>query len=174
MTIIIYFSRKDENFVNGQIKTLVKGNTEILAEKIGEKLQLSVVEICPKVPYPYDYYEAMAIVEKEKVTKGKPVFHELAIDWYRVETIFLGFPNWFGSLPQIVVHFLETVDLSAKTIYPFCTHEGSAFGCSLVELQKFCPNSNIKLGLPVRGSRVEKADNAISNWLTQYPISEEI
>lgn len=51
MTVIIYFSRKNENFLNGQITPLTKGNTEILAEKIGQQLQAPIFEIRPQIPY---------------------------------------------------------------------------------------------------------------------------
>ncbi|EOT30193.1 flavodoxin [Enterococcus saccharolyticus] len=167
MTVIIYFSRKNENFLNGQITPLTKGNTEILAEKIGQQLQAPIFEIRPQIPYPYSYTETIHVVEQEKLENLKPAFYELPIDWHYVDTLFLGFPNWCGSMPKVVSHFLESVDMSGKIIYPFCTHEGSAFGLSLIELKQRCPHAIIKLGLPVRGSRVEKADNAISHWLVQ-------
>ena len=69
---------------------------------------------------------------------------------------------------MIIASFLEDNDFSNKTIYPFCTHEGSAFGNSMTDLKKLCPNSIIKQGLPVRGSRVNKSDKAIDSWLNQY------
>ncbi|MBC1516306.1 flavodoxin [Listeria immobilis] len=171
MTIILYFSRKDENFVDGEIKTLSSGNTEIVAEKIGQKIGAPSFEIVPKVAYPYDYQEVVKLAQKEKTEGIKPLYQTLNIHLDHVANIFLGFPNWFGSMPQIVAHFLEKTDLAGKNIYPFCTHEGSAFGFSLMELREICPDSNIQLGLPVRGSRVAKADEAIANWLAEYKMN---
>lgn len=168
MTIILYFSRKGENLIDGQIKVLVKGNTKALAEKISRKLNVPVFEIAPVDNYPYSYQETLKIVESEKNEHVQPEYKPLKIDLDTIDTLFLGFPNWCGSMPKIVRHFLEQTDLSNKKIYPFCTHEGSTFGNSLIELKKICPNSIIQLGLPVRGSRVENADTAISNWLFQY------
>ncbi|KAF1302700.1 hypothetical protein IV487_07785 [Enterococcus saccharolyticus] len=168
MTIVLYFSRANQNFVHGEIQTLTKGNTERLAEKISQMIDAPMLEIVPVIDYPYDYHETIKIVEEERNKGIEPEFQPVPIDFESVEHIFLGFPNWCGSMPKIVSHFLKQIDLSNKCIYPFCTHEGSAFGNSLVELKKICPNSNIQLGLPVRGSRVERADQAISNWISQY------
>lgn len=53
-------------------------------------------------------------------------------------------------------------------IYPFCTHEGSAFGSSLEELSPVCSGAEIKTGLAIRGSKSERADTAIKNWLLSY------
>ena len=44
------------------------------------------------------------------------------------EVIFLGHPNWWGTMPMPVFTFLEEYDVSGKTIVPFCTHEGSGRG----------------------------------------------
>lgn len=167
LVVVIYFSRKDENLICGKIEDLSVGNTQILAKKIGEYVQAETLEICPVKQYPKNYHEMIAQAEKEKRENLRPNFLPLenSVD---AEAIFLGFPNWCGSFPRVVARFLESYDFSQKTLYPFCTHEGSSFGSSLIELRQLCPDSLIMLGLPVRGSKVQGADRAVKNWLAQY------
>ena len=168
----MYFSRKNENFVNGKITNLEIGNTKVVANKLHEKVRGTMIELIPIQAYPKEYHKMLQISQKEKEHEIRPPYH--AIDEERLkeaQDIFLGFPNWDGSFPRIIAHFLEEHDLSGKIIYPFCTHEGSAFGRSIIELQKLCPHAIIKDGLPYRGSRIEKVEAAIDNWLVQYKLS---
>lgn len=166
MIAIIYFSRSGENFVNGEVKDLGTGNTKILAKKISERIGGLLIEIIPKTNYPNSYYETLKVVEMEKKNKHIPKYTNIKVDLSDVEAIFIGYPNWFGSMPSIVKKFLEELNLTGKMIYPFCTHEGSGFGNSLCELKKCCRGATIFDGLPVRGSKVTNADNAINNWLS--------
>ena len=68
----------------------------------------------------------------------------------------------------MVAAFLADHDWKNKVIYPFCTHEGSAFGSSIQDLRRACPQAEIKTGLAVRGSKVSCADTAVKNWLLAY------
>lgn len=81
------------------------------------------------------------------------------------ETIFLGYPNWWGTFPMAVFTFLESYDLSNKTIIPFCTHEGSSFGRSLRDLKRIYPQVEILEGFSVRGSSVKDAQKDVEKWL---------
>lgn len=170
MIKIIYFSKKGENFVDGQIQQLETGNTEMLAQKINREIKGELVEIMPITDYPNDYYQTISISEKEKNENLLPEYQTNPIEFSMSQIIFVGFPNWHGSMPNVVKHFLSQQDLSNVTIYPFCTHEGSGFGTSLIELNQICSDSIIETGLPVRGSRVKKADKAIKNWLSEFNL----
>lgn len=86
------------------------------------------------------------------------------------DTVFLGYPNWWGTMPMCVCTFLESYDFSGKTILPFCTHEGSGLGHSEKDIVKFCPDSDVKKGLAIRGSRVAAADNEIAAWLNDNKL----
>lgn len=167
MMKVIYFSRKGENFVDGKIEQLDKGNTELLAEKINTKINGELIEIIPINDYPNNYNETVKLTENEKNEGCLPAYKTNPIDFSKDEIILIGFPNWHGTMPNIVKHFLSQNDLKGIRIYPFCTHEGSGFGISLNELKQLCPDSKIEIGLPVRGSRVNKSDKAIINWLNQ-------
>lgn len=81
--------------------------------------------------------------------------------------IFLGYPNWWGTMPLPVFTFLEEYDFSQKTIIPFCTHEGSGLGHSAKDIAKLCPKARLLDGLALHGARVSDAKNNLTNWLSK-------
>ena len=70
-------------------------------------------------------------------------------------------------MPMAVFTFLEHYDFSEKIIKPFCTHEGSAMGSSVSDIKKLCPNSIVKKGLAIHGSRVSKSEKEIVKWIEE-------
>ena len=110
------FSRTGENYDVGVIE---KGNTMIVAEDIQEYLGADLFEIVPEVPYPDAYDEMTALAQQEQADDARPAILDNieSIDSY--DTIFLGYPIWWGNIPNIVLTFLESQDFSGKTIYPF-------------------------------------------------------
>lgn len=173
MSKIVYFSRKYENLINGKVVELAKGNTEVLADKISRSIACEQLKLQAVTSYPKSYTKMLEIAENEKRDQLRPLFYGLEESLKGEHILFLGFPNWGGGLPKIVVHFLESYNTKEKIIFPFCTHEGSAFGNSLFELKALCPHAKIMTELAVRGSRVYKADEAVKNWLVQYNKLEE-
>ena len=78
------------------------------------------------------------------------------------EVVFIGSPNWLKTFAPPVLSFLRTVDLSNKTIIPFCTHGGGGFGNMMEDYKRECKNSIIKDGIAL------KADynfDELKNWL---------
>ncbi|WP_071131247.1 flavodoxin [Enterococcus timonensis] len=173
MTAVLYFSRADENLINGKPEKLTKGNTQIVAEKIALKLGCQSYCIEPAVPYPNNYQDTVGRAKKEKNSQYYPELKEISLDLSQEKNIFLGFPNWWGTYPRVIASFLRDYSMDGKMIYPFCTHEGSAFGNSLADLKKTCPKSVIQTGLSVQGSRVAKSDEAVKNWLCQYYCNQK-
>ncbi|MDU5510066.1 flavodoxin [Enterococcus gilvus] len=167
-SIIIFFSRAGENYIDGKKKMISVGNTERLARMISEQTQLATYSIRPIVPYPINYEEAVEQARLEKFHAQRVDYQKDPIDLEKIKTIFLGFPNWWGTYPRIIQTFLADHEWKDKVIYPFCTHEGSAFGSSLEELSLVCSGAEIKTGLAIRGSKSERADTAIKNWLLSY------
>lgn len=163
MAAIVYFSRAEENLINGTHQLLTKGNIQIVAEKIALKVNGQIYGVETIDPYPSRYPEAVAKAKLEKSIS--PRIQAISSGILTESIIFLGYPNWWGCYPQAVESFLATTSTTKKIIYPFCTHEGSSFGHSLDQLRKACPEAMIKTGLAIRGSRVSKADQTIDNWL---------
>lgn len=165
MTVVSYFSRAGENLVNGKLQKINEGNTKILAEKIARHIGCPLYAIEPVSPYPNDYGTVVKQAKREQAKRIYPELKKQPLVIADKEIIFLGFPNWWGTYPMPVARFLADHSLKDAVIYPFCTHEGSGFGSSIDDLREACPDTCIKKGLAVRGSRVIKADTAVKHWL---------
>lgn len=81
------------------------------------------------------------------------------------DTIILGYPNWWASIPMPIASFLEQYDLSGKTILLFCSHGGGRFGQSLTAIAKLAPNANIGEGLSVHNSGGADLPDDVAAWL---------
>jgi flavodoxin len=110
------------------------------------------------------------VAKKELHDNARPELSSYVdnIDSYNL--IFLGYPNWYGTMPMPVFTFLEKYDLSDKTIIPFCTHEGSGLGHSEKDIAKLCPKATLLKGLAINGSRVSDAKIDVTNWLNKLSI----
>jgi flavodoxin len=120
-------------------------------------------------PYPGKYDEVVEQAKREQQASCKPALRERIKDMKSYDTIFLGSPNWWGTIPRAVAAFLSEYDFSGKTIAPFCTHEGSHLGRIMMDIKRLCPQSTILEGLAVRGRDAKKAQNALSGWLRSAP-----
>lgn len=168
--LIAYFSREGNNIVGGRIVNLPIGNTEVVAKMIQEMTEGDVFRVDTVNSYLEDYMETTEVAQKELNDNARPEIssHVESMDSYNV--IFLGYPNWWGTMPMVVFIFLEEYDFSGKTIIPFCTHEGSGLGHSEKDIAKLCPQSTIRDGLAVQGGDVKNAQNEVSQWLRELEM----
>ena len=143
-TLIVYYSRKGENYWNGSIKNLSKGNTEIVAEMIADITGGDLFEVDTVKTYPADYYECIDEAKEELRRKDRPEVKEYKDDLEEYDTIYVGYPNWWGTMPMVMFTFLEHYDLTGKKIIPFCTNEGSGMGGSERDLKKICQGADVK------------------------------
>ena len=163
--LIAYFSRAGKNYVNGNIVNLPVGNTEVVAKIIQEMTKGDLFHIESVNAYPVDYTETTEVAQTELRTKARPKLTRHLESIASFDVIFLGYPNWWGTMPMPVFTFLEEYNLSGKTIAPFCTHEGSGLGHSVADIRKICPQSTVLEGLAIKGGDVKNAQNEISGWL---------
>lgn len=163
--VVIFFSRAGENYIYGKKQQILVGNTAVLAEKISRSLGIESFPLVPQNPYSEKYEETLQRSQAEKQRSQRVDYQELSFDFQKVETFFLGFPNWWGTYPRIIATFLADHAWEHQVIYPFCTHEGSSFGSSIQDLKSACPKATIKTGLALRGSKVAGGDTAVRNWL---------
>ncbi len=165
-TLVSYFSREGKNIISsGDIIDLPVGNTHVVAQMIQEATGSDSFRIEAANPYPEDYREATEVAKEEQRANARP---ELASRVENVDTydvIFVGYPNWWGTMPMPVFTFLEEYDFADKTIAPFCTHEGSSLGRSVADIKALCPRSTILDGLAIRGSDVQRAQEQVFEWL---------
>jgi flavodoxin len=164
-TLIAYFSRPGSNYVNGSIVNLPVGNTEITAKKLQNLTGGRLFKIDPANKYSEDYHICTEEAQKELRANARPELSKYldSIDGY--DTIILGFPNWWGTMPMPVWTFLVRYDFSGKTILPLCTNEGSGMGNSEADIKKLCPGADVKRGLAIQGSSVGHADREIEGWI---------
>lgn len=168
--LIAYFSHEGEAYAAGKIITLKIGNTRVAAEMTAEMTGADLHRIETIQPYPFDYMETVEIAQKEQKQNARPKLQETNFDMASYDTIILGYPNWWGTMPMAVFTFLEQYDFSGKTILPFCTHEGSGMGHSESDIKKLCPDAKLGQGLAITGNRVNKAQKDIENWLKKAGI----
>lgn len=167
--LIAYFSRTGENYNVGVID---KGNTAVIAEMIKEYTNGDMFEIKTVNQYPDNYMKCIEIAQAEKNTSDRPKL-AIDIDTEKYDTIFLGYPNWWGDMPMAVYTFLEKHDFSGKTIIPLCTHEGSGFSGTEQYIQKTCPNSKVKNGFSVEGHNALNSKERVKKWIDGLRFDNE-
>ncbi len=169
-SLIAYFSRSGENYVGGSIVDLPIGNTELVAKMIQKLTCSDAFRIDTLKKYPWGYNETTDMAKQELRQNARPelIGHVDNMDDYGV--IFLGYLNWWGTMPMAVFSFLEKYNFSGKTIIPFCTHEGSGMGHSESDIKKVCPDAKVLKGLSITGQSVQRAKNDISAWLRKSGV----
>lgn len=163
--LIAYFSRNGQNYVSGRIVDLKVGNTEVVANMIQKITGGTMFHIESVTAYPKDYTETTEVAKKELRTKARPKLRGQVKDIELYDVIFLGYPNWWGTMPMPVYTFLESYDFTGKTIVPFCTHEGSGMGHSEKDIAKACPRATVLEGIAIHGTNASSADSKVSSWI---------
>ncbi len=164
--LIAYFSRTGENHNVGMIE---KGNTHIIADMIAEETGADLFEIEPVNPYPDAYDECTDVAKQEQNDNARPEIVDPPENLDGYDTVFVGYPIWWGDLPMAVYTFLESYDFSGKTIIPFCTHEGSGLAGTKSSIEKTCSGATVLNGLAIRGTTAqneqEEARTDVLEWL---------
>ena len=149
--LIAYFSK------TGTTETVAK---QIQNETGGDLFKIEIVN-----PYPDEYRATTEQVKKELEENFYPALKEKVQNLEKYDTVFLGYPIWWGTMPMAVFTFLNENDLSSKKIIPFATHQGSGLGRSVEDLIKAVPDGKIeKNGIAVRGRTSQKN---INDWIKE-------
>lgn len=164
-SLVIYFSRSGENYFGGELKNIEKGNTEVVAEYIKELDGADLFKVEPANEYPADYMKCIDVAKKEQQADARPEIKEILTDISGYDTIYIGFPNWWGTLPMPMFTQLEELDFTDKIVKPFVTHEGSGFGSSQKDLKKLCAGAEIRNGLSIPGADVYDAKGIVNAWI---------
>jgi flavodoxin len=164
-TLIAYFSRTGNNYVDGNIIDLPVGNTEVAAKRIEELMGGDLFKIESVRVYSGDYSTCTKEAEKDLRAGARPELLSYPENFQDYDTIILGYPNWWGTMPMPVYTFLEKYNFSGKTIWPFCTNEGSGMGTSESDIRKIVPGAEVKKGLSIHGGSVKNAREEIAAWI---------
>ena len=165
-SIVVYFSRTGEQYGVGVIE---KGNTAIVADMIVEQTGADNFEILPKSDnYPMTYKELTDVAKEEQNQNARPEIKDTVQDFDKYDTIYLGYPIWWGDLPMICYTFLESYDFSGKTIIPFCTHAGSGNAGTQSKIQAAVPNATVKEVLAISGADTQNNQESVKKSVTEW------
>lgn len=163
--LVIYFSRADENY---EVGTVDVGNTALLAKVAIDQLGADSFEIKPVTPYPAVYDEAIEQATAERNAGARPDYiGDVDISGY--DTIFFGYPIWWGDLPMIVYNFVEDHDWSGKIVIPFNTHEGSGNAGTYQTLGSIMTGATLRgdgFNLAGHVARTSEGQARMKTWLT--------
>lgn len=166
--LIIYYSRTGENYVNGNIVKLEKGNTEICAEFIKEAVGGDLFQIETVKEYAKDYQECIEEASKELKENARPELKTYLKDIEAYDHIFVCGPCWWGTYPVAMFTQLEALDFTGKKVLPLMTHEGSGMGNSEKDLRKICKGAAFGPGIAIHGADAKEAKKAVSDWAVKY------
>ena len=163
--LVAFYSRADENYFGGTKKYISEGNTKKAAEKIAELTGADLFEIVQEVPYAADYDTCIAEAKRDLKAKARPKVKNLPESLDAYDEVYLGYPNYWGTMPMAVYTFLEAYGFSGKTIHPFCTHEGSGLSGTVADIEKAAAGAAVTQGLAIHGSEVDHAGAMIERWV---------
>ena len=141
------------------------GNTRGIAEEIAAQTGADLFEITCVEPYSTDYNTVLEEAQRDQNMQARPELAAQVENMEQYDTILLGYPNWWASIPMPVASFLEEYNFAGKTIIPFCSHGGGRFGQSLTFVAKLAPESVIGEGLAVNYSGGVSLAADVSTWL---------
>lgn len=165
-TLVVYYSRADENYANGGKEWLEVGHTKVMAGYIAEALGADQYEIVPVEAYPEGYDECCDVAMQEQRDDARPAIANALPDLTPYHTVFIGCPIWWGYEPMIVRTFLEGVDLTGKVVVPFTTHGGSGLGSVPSNVANFAAGADVREGYAVAGTAVDGAHDEVVAWAT--------
>ena len=159
-SLIIYFSRADENYAVGYIE---KGNTEVVAEYVKDIVGADMFKIEPEIPYSKEY---MTCIEEAKTRIGNAPIKGSVPDISNYEVIYIMSPIYWGTYAPEVETALKDIDFTGKTIRVITTHEGSGLGSVVSDLKRICKGGNVMDdALAIRGSSVKEARSRVEEWI---------
>ncbi|MBC8532302.1 flavodoxin [Gehongia tenuis] len=148
------------------------GNTQGVAEEIQSQTGADLFEITMVNPYSDDYNTVLDEAQRDQNEQARPELASHVENMEQYDTIILGYPNWWASIPMPVASFLEEYDFSGKTILPFCSHGGGRFGQSLTAISKLVPDAAMGEALSIHYSGGSSMPDDVSEWLSTNGISE--
>jgi flavodoxin len=150
----------------------ISGNTEKVANLIHDKVGGDIVKIEVAEPYPEDNDAFQAVAKKAQEEYARPAVKTEAPDMSKYKTVYIGFPIWWSQLPMPVATFVEGLDLSGKTIAPFCTSGGGRAGNSPEYLKGLAPNARVLEILSLQNAGGSALDADLTKWLEAVAASK--
>ncbi|MFT8329953.1 flavodoxin [Bifidobacterium psychraerophilum] len=178
-TLVVYFSQPetsrpgnmstDEDNSTVVIDGSVLGNTQYMAQLIEERSNADMFRVEAATPYPTDHDTLVDQASREQSQGARPAIKGTLPDISQYQTIFVGYPIWWGEMPMIMYTFFDQSDFSGKTIIPFVTHGGSGFAGTVQAIQALEPSAAVSQGgLSISRDDIQDARPEIESWLGQF------
>ncbi|MDR3112130.1 MAG: NAD(P)H-dependent oxidoreductase [Elusimicrobiota bacterium] len=148
------------------------GNTKEVAKAIQQSVGGTLFEVKTLKDYPKDYNACIEYAKQEQKENTRPKISGDVNDISSYDTIFIGYPNWWGTIPMPLFTFLEKYNLSGKTVIPFCTHGGGGAGRGFDDIRKLCPSSKFLEGIAISGSRAANSLKDIEAWVKKIGVKK--
>ncbi len=146
------------------------GNTEIFANQIKKLVGGDLFRIEEVNKYPPSYQEVLKVSKVEIQNKIKPPIQETVENIEKYDIIFVGTPNWYGTMAPPVTTFLSLHDLSNKKIIPFATHGGGGVQQCLIDIGTMISQAIVLEGIAFYGSQAETSTDRILTWLKKMQL----
>ena len=162
--LIMYYSRKGQNYFSGAIRDIAKGNTEYVAEYIRDAVGGDLFEIETVDSYPVDYMECTEVAKAELRAKARPALKRYLDDILGYDNVFVCGPCWWGTYPMAMFSQIEKLDWNGKKVFPVMTHEGSGLGSCERDLKEACAGAVIGKGLAISGGQASSSQKKVADW----------
>ena len=143
----------------------ILGNVEYMARTIQQAVGGDLLRIETVEEYPLEHEALVDFAAEEQEAGARPALATQIENLEQYDTIFLGYPNWWGDMPQALYTFLESYDLSGKTIIPFCPHGGSGFSRTQSTIAELQPEATVREdGLTISRNDVADSAEQVTAW----------
>ena len=163
--LVAFYSRANENYFGGNLEYIEVGNTETIAKMIAQLTGADLFKIEQKIPYAKDYRTCIAQAKKDLIDNARPEILDMPSNLEQYDEIYLGYPNYWGTMPMAVYTFLESFNFQGKIIHPFCTHEGSGLSSTIDDIRKMVDGATVTAGLSIKGSEVNESKSIVEEWI---------
>lgn len=141
------------------------GNTRRVAQEIARQTGFDVVELELERPYSTDYNTVLEEAQRDQNAQARPALATTFPDMERYGTVFVGYPNWWASIPMPIATFLESYDFAGKRIMPFSSNGGGGLGQSVSAISKLAPEATVTDGLSIYYSGGSSLSSDVAAWL---------
>ena len=163
-TLVIYYSRKGENYVGGSIKSIPKGNTEMVAEFIRDAVGADLFEVETVKSYSADYMTCTEEAKDELRANARPELKNYVNSIEEYDNIVVAGPCWWGTYPMAIFTQLDQLDFTGKQVFPVMTHEGSGQAQSARALKEHCKGAQVGEGLAIQGGSCARSEKLVADW----------
>lgn len=176
--LVAFLSRASENYNVGVTREdsasaayagyIEKGNTAMMAAQLADLTGGDLFEITTTVPYPEDYASMLHVAQEEIDSDARPELASQVENMSDYDILFIGYPIWHGKMPQAIYSFIESYDLSGKTVIPFNTHEGSGQSGTQRVIENALSTSTVLQGLAIQGKTAQEDESRTRELLTDW------